>query len=918
MAELPSGTVTFLFTDIEGSTVRWEQQPEAMQAALVRHDALVRAAIVEHGGHVVKTMGDAFHAAFSRAPDAVAAAMDAQRRLQAEAWGEIVSLPVRMSLHTGAAQERDGDYYGNVLNRAARILSAGHGGQVLLSQATYDLIRDEVPEGTKLIDLGEHRLKDLTRPERIFQLVAPDLPSEFPPPKSLEGHRHNLPVHPTVLLGRDKELVQIRELLSRDDVRLVTLTGPGGTGKTRLSLEVAADLIDSFTDGVFFVALAPITHADLVAPTIAQPLGIRELGGRSILDGLREYLRDRRLLLVLDNFEQVLPAATVVADLLGCCPHLKILVTSRAVLHLRGEREYAVPPLALPDPTSRVSSESIEQYGAVALFVQRAREVKRDFELTVENTATIAAICLRLDGLPLAIELAAARIKLLPPDALFRRLERRLPLLSGGARDLPARHRTLRDAIAWSYDLLTEIEQRVFRRLSTFVGGFTLEAAEAVCDAEHPQLGDVLDCIGSLVDQSLLRQWDHGPNQEPRFGMLETIREYALEHLEGSGESGTILRRHAEFFLAFAEKADRGLRTAEQGTWLARLESEHGNLRGALAWGHAQADPELALGLAGGLALFWYLHGHIAEGRSWLDGALAVSGGSAAARGKVLAGAGQLAMRHAEFDRASELLDEGLSLYRASGDAWGMGWCYSQIATVARARGHYERAATLFEESARLFRATGDTWGIAWAVGSHAIMATQLGDFRRATALLQESLEADRRIGNWLFHARGLTTLGLVEHGLGNHARAESLLNESLGRLRDLGDTWGVARALEGLGRVAQVRGDHGRAESLYKEGLALYRNLGHRLDMTGCLDALAGAAVSQGDLLRAGRLLGAADAIRAEIGTRPRPAQLNEREQTLAAVCAELGDQGLATVTAEGRAMTLDEAVAYALGSTS
>jgi predicted ATPase/class 3 adenylate cyclase len=547
MAEAPSGTVTFLFTDIEGSTRLWERSQERMQSVLAQHDVLLREGIERQGGYVFKTVGDAFCAAFPAAPEALAAALSAQRALAREE--ALAALRVRMALHTGAAEERGGDFFGPPLNRVARLLAAGHGGQVLLSRATQELVRDSLPAGAFLRDLGEHRLRDLTRPEHIFQLTAPELPSEFPPLRTLELRLHNLPLQPTPLIGREKEVHEVTERLRRSEVRLLTLTGPGGTGKTRLALQAAAELVEEFEDGVFFVNLAPLTDPELVPSSIAQVLGVRETGGRSLPERLHEHLRERRMLLVLDNFEQVVEAAPVVTALLAAAPRLKVLVTSRTALHLRGEKGYVVPPLSLPDPKQLPPLERLGQYEAVRLFIERALDVRGDFAVTDENAPAVAEICHRLDGLPLAIELAAARIRILSPEALLRRLENRLKLLTGGARDLPERQRTLQATIGWSHDLLSEAEKVLFRRLPVFTGGRTLEAIETVCDAEGELGLDVLEGVTSLVDKSLLRQ-EEGIGGEPRLVMLETIHEYAREKLEESGEGQEIRRRHAEFFLA--------------------------------------------------------------------------------------------------------------------------------------------------------------------------------------------------------------------------------------------------------------------------------------------------------------------------------------------------------------------------------
>jgi predicted ATPase/class 3 adenylate cyclase len=659
VASPPTGTLTFLFTDIEGSTKLWERDSSVMQVALARHDEILRSAIEERGGYVFKTVGDAFCCAFPTAPDALEAALDAQRLLLEERWGESAPLRVRMALHTGAAEERDGDYFGPPLNRVARLLSAAHGGQVLLSLPTQELVRDQLPAGTTLRDLGEHRLKDLFRPERVFQVLASGLPSEFPSLRTLNAYRNNLSLQPTPLIGRKREVAEVYERLLRPEVRLLTLTGVGGTGKTRLSLQAAAELTEQFEDGVFFVSLAAIRDPQLVVPAMAATLGVKEAGGQPLLESVEDSLGEKHILLMVDNFEQVIEAAPVVTELLSTASNLKVLATSRIPLRLYGEHEYAVPPLALPDPERLPSVERLTHYEAVRLFVERAQAAKADFSVTNESAPAVAQICYRLDGLPLAIELAAARIKVLSPQKMLGRLGNRLKLLTGGARDLPERQRTLRSTIEWSYGLLGEGEKVLFARLSVFAGGRTMEAIEAICDAEGDLPVDVLDGLSSLVDKSLLKQ-EEGAGGEPRFVMLETIHEFAREKLQESEESEDIRRLHAEYFLALAEEAEPAVEGAQQPVWLERLEEEHDNMRRALSWSLGQGqDSELALRMSAALGEFWYLRGYFGEGRRWLEEALAKSGRTpTAARARALQRVSWLAFQQGDLDRAEEASEE--------------------------------------------------------------------------------------------------------------------------------------------------------------------------------------------------------------------------------------------------------------------
>ena len=913
MAEPHTGAITFLFTDVEGSTSLWEKNPEAMSEALLRHDEILRKAIEAHDGHVFKTVGDAFHAIFSTAPDTLEAALEAQRALLREEWEETGPLRVRMALHTGVAEERAGDYFGPSLNRVARLLSAGHGGQVLMSLATQELVRDELPEEVGLRDLGERRLKDLSRPERIFQLVASGLPASFPPLKTLDARRNNLPTQPTPLVGRKRELDEVLALLRSPDVRLLTLTGPGGMGKTRLALQAGADLLEDFDDGVLYVSLATITDPKLVPLTIAEILGVKESAGQPLMETFKSYLHHKHLLLILDNFEQVLEGAPLVGELLGTCSELKVLATSRIPLRLYGEQEFPVPPLELPDPLTLPSLEALTQYEAVKLFVERARAVKAEFSLTQQNAAAVAEICARLDGLPLAIELAAARVRMLPPQALLRRLGNRLRLLKGGPRDLPTRQRTLRGTIDWSYELLDEEEKTLFGRLSVFSGWSTLEATEEICDPNGDL--DALEVMESLLEKSLLRRED-GVGGEPRFAMLETVQEYAREKLEECGEADYVKRTHAEYFLALAEEAERELKGPDQLQWLQSLEDEHDNMRAALGWALGQEEGELGLRLAGALWRFWWMRGYVSEGRRWLEEALKAGGrGSIESRAMALAGVGRLARDQGDLDRAEEASAEGLELLieEATERSEAKLHLLLSLGHVALEREDYSRATTLFGEGLTLSRKMGSGWGQARSVMSMATVIHEQGDLERATELYEQSIDRYREGGDELGLARCLNNLGLVVYSLGDLERAAKLTEESVSLLRELGAGADTTVGLCNLGWMALLQNDLGRAEDFFEESLVLAWDTGMKPIVLTTFEGYACVAGAQGEAHRAARLWGAAQSLEAE-GIPRDTDWLEEADVRISAVRSGMGERAWEEAWKKGRVQRLEEAVSYAM----
>ena len=870
MPDLPSGTVTFLFTDIEGSTALWERDRQAMATAVERHIALLDAAIQAHGGIHFKTVGDAVQAAFPTAPDAVIAAVDAQRALVAEEWGDLGSLRVRMALHAGEAAPHDRDYLAAPLNRVSRLLATGHGGQILLTHVVQQLVRGELPPHTSLQDLGEHRLRDLLEPERVFQLLHPDLPDQFPPLKSLENRPNNLPRQPTPFLGREREVAEVVALLRRPDVQLLTLIGPGGTGKTRLGLQVAAEVLDDFPDGVFFVPLAPLSDPDLVPSAIASALGIREDREEALANRLREVLAPQQVLVVLDNVEHLVDAAPLVGDLLSATPGLKVLATSRVPLQLRAEREYPVPPLGLPRRKPPPTLEQLSQYEAVQLFIDRAQAVKPDFAIDNTSAPAVAEICWRLDGLPLAIELAAARVRMLPPETLLARLEKRLPLLTGGARDAPVRQRTLRDAIAWSYDLLDPEEQTLFRRLAVFAGGCTLEAGEAV--GNYDGALDVIDGVEQLGEQSLLRQ-DAGPGDEPRFVMLETIREYGLGQLEANGEAEAVRQRHAAFYLDLVERAEPELIRPEQPMWLDRLEAEHDNVRAALRWA-LDKDVETALRLAAGLREFWLFRGHLTEGRAWLDRALVVGSRPGPLHVGVFAGAGLLAGHAGDYPRATTMQETSLALARVFQDRRGEALALLELGILAAFTGDSAQSIAKTEESLVLWRDLGDARGTSMALNNLGYDAYRQEDFERAASLLNEALVVARIAG-------------------------ERML---------LGDT------LDSLGALAEAQEDLVQAAVFYREALALGQEMGNPFTVATALRALGGVAARAHRAEDAARLWGAAAGLQEAIGAPLPPEEKERHEQALTTTRKLLGEEMFAATWQAGESSPIEEAVTEAL----
>ncbi len=893
-----AGTLTFLFSDIEGST-RIEQAigTSAYAAVLERHRELLRAAFSTHGGVEQGTEGDSFFVVFGSAREALAAAVDGQRALQAEAWPADGDVRVRMGLHAGEATGSGGTLVGLDINRAARIAAAGHGGQIVVSDTVRSLVGAGVPDGVGLRALGSHRLKDLGEPQALAQVTAEGLAANFPPLRSIDARPNNLPTQLTSFVGREAELAEAGALLTKN--RLVTLTGPGGTGKTRLSLQVAANAAEAYPDGIFFVPLETIREPALVAATLAAVVGI-EAARRSADEVLREWLADKRVLFVLDNFEQVIGASPLIAELLRAAPGLSVLVTSRSALRVSGEQEYPVPGLPTPPDPSQMTAlqraqagagagfldlAALNTYEAVRLFIARARAVKPGFQVNNENAPAVAAICARLHGMPLAIELAAARVKLLTPDAILARLEHQLNLLAAGSRDLPERQQTLRGAIAWSYEILDEPCRRLLDRLAVFAGGIDLDAAEAVCGPASELGQEVVDGLISLADQSLIRTIESG--DQTRFEMLDTILEFAAEMLDGQGERAEIERRHAAWYLGFTTRGAAELNGDNQRAWLERFELAHNNIRAAMDRAVAAGDAQTAITIAFNTWRFWQKRGHLYEARRRLD-----------------------AMAATDWSRRDPVLRA--RLMEALG---GVAWWQGDIATMRPA----------YLETVEIWRSMDNAAEIANALYNYSFAFTvpevvtnapvDTDPTGEGRAALQEALDIYRSIGDEMGEANVLWGMGNMSYFQSGVDSGAAQFAEALVKFRRVGDrtmeAWAEAMVGGALLRLGQL--DESR-DNLH-HALRHFYDASDTAGVTLIFDDLSSLASARNDLERAARLWGAARNLTATTGTGLATLVDDANvTQTRKNVRNELAPEVLTALAREGAAMTLDEIVAYAL----
>lgn len=868
-SQLPTGTVTFFFSDVEDSTRLVEELATSTYRDLIeQHHHLLRGVFDRTGGVERGTAGDGFLVVFTDAPSAVRAAVEAQRSVKDAAWPGGSEVRVRMGLHSGQGVRGGDDYIGPDINRAARVAAAAHGGQILISDSTRVLCERSLPEDVGVRYLGEHRLKGLESPERLYQLVADGLPDDFPPPRTAEIGKAHVPTRMTSFIGRRRELSQLLDLLEQH--RLVTLVGPGGTGKTSLAIELASVAAPDFADGAWFVDLASLSDPALVESAIATGLGLREQSQRPVSEVLADHLASRRLLLVLDNFEHLMTASDVVADLLAAAPELSTVVTSRGSLNLYGEQTFPVPPMALPDPDRAEDPGEIAEGEAVSLFVERARKVKPDFSITSENVSLILKICARVDGLPLAIELAASRIRLLTLEELLDRLERRLPVLAAAESNRPERQQTLHKTIQWSYELLQPVEQTLFARLCIFSGGFTLEAAEAVCNPGGELDIDTLDGLASLEHQSLIRQ--KPIRGSSRFEMLETIRGLGRELLTSAGSFQEVSARHLAYYLALAEQAQPHLMGPEQNEWLERLEAEHANLRQALRTAVDTASIETGLRIASNVWRFWFERGYLREGRGWLEDLLSLDSNS-------------------------------ISSYRAK--------AYTALGGLAYWLSDAEATEKAYETALEIYRQIGDEEVIAEALYDHAFAAAMVDDPEEARRRFEASMAAAVRVDSPPLIAKNRISFGLNALMRGEPQTAASFLEDALEVFRDIDDRFHISWAVGSLGQayIDLGRIDEGRAAFL--EALQLSAELRNLPVISAGLRALSMQESSMGRHLEAATLTGAAEALQEATGAQsPLPTFVNADLDMASEV---LGEDAISKALAEGHGMTTDEAVAYA-----
>jgi predicted ATPase/class 3 adenylate cyclase len=923
----PTGTVTFLFTDIEGSTRLSQQYPDAMPGLLARHNQILRQAIEAHNGLVFQIIGDSFSAAFPSAGEALSAALEAQRSLAREAWSP-APVKVRMGIHTGTARAEADAASGEIrysgyttLALTQRIMAAGHGGQVLLSRITQELTRDKLPEQAEVKDMGEFTLKDILHPEQLYQLTATDLPSDFPPLKTLEFFNHNLPAQLTSFIGREKEIGELRQLIAEH--RMITLTGSGGAGKTRLALHVAASLLSLFSGGVWFVELAPLTDPALVVQTLVSTFRLREdpQGHRTALEVLHDHLRSKRALLLLDNCEHLIEACAQVSEsLLQACPKLKILASSREALGVPGEVPYRVPSLKTPGPADLLQLENPLEIDSIRLFVERGNTTKPNFRLTKENTRFVAQICSRLDGIPLAIELAAARVKLLSPEQIASRLDDRFRLLTGGARTALPRQQTLRAMIDWSYSLLSEPEKTLFRRLAVFTGGWTLEAAEFVC-GDGRQGPDILDLMSRLVDKSLVTGEES--NDEIRYHRLETMRQYSRERFFETEEVEAIRDRHLAYYVQFSEVIESGLQGRERKPWAQRSEAEQENLRTAIEWGLAR-DPESSLRIAANMLFGISFGGYSVEGFHWLRDSMPAMEStlpviSPALRAKFL---GALTFIYVSLGRerlAYEYAEQSIAIYRQLEDRRGLATALLVGSITLESYGRLVQAEAALKEALALAQSDGNNFVGIWILNTLARVTAKLhGDVQAAWDLTEQALrlirdaKMDGRVAD-VYEIRGI----LASYN-GQYEEARLLFEKAMDAFRDVGADFNVLLNKSNLAHLERQFGHDQQALELYRETIVGFHEVGQLAAVAHQLECFGFLAMRHDQNERALKLFAAADALRERVSSPMTSDEQTYFDEQIHALRQKTDAQRFDRIRADGRALTMEQALDFALGEDS
>jgi predicted ATPase/class 3 adenylate cyclase len=915
--QFPTGTVTFLFTDIEGSTRLAQEYPQEMPELLARHNVILNQSIERYHGFVFRTVGDSFSAAFDTASDAVSAALEAQRELKNESWSP-APIRVRMGIHTGSAQVKDdaqGTSYEGYATLALtqRIMSVAHGDQILLSQLTRDLIKDRLAPGTELRDLGEHRLKDIVSPVHIYQIVATDLPSEFPPLTTLEIINHNLPSQLTSFIGREQEIAEARHVLA--STRMLTFIGPGGTGKTRLSLHVAAEQLTEFKDGVWLIELAQLADASYIFSTIASTFSLRELQGVALIDTITDYLRAKQLLLVLDNCEHLIESCARLADhLLHTCPKLKIIASSREALGIAGETVYRVPSLSLPH--AQDLTHDLMQYEATRLFVERAGKANPGFALTRDNAPYLIQICQRLDGIPLAIELAAARVKLFTPQQIAERLGDRFKLLTGGSRTALPRQQTLRALIDWSYLTLNETEQQVLRALAVFSGGWTFEAAESVTGEI-----EALDGLSGLVNKSLVNVEER--EGEARYRFLETIRQYAMEKLLESGDAVNARDRHLAYFMECARRAEAHFATTQRLLWLNRLELEHDNIRSALGWS-LESNPESALQLVCLLPIFWLSRSYLTEGCKWCQSAIShaealtpVTSSWLAIRARAYSALAMLSINRGDHRAGQNAAQQAVTLARQLEDPLALARALNFLGLSSAFLEEETLALDSLHESEALCRKFGFMDELASVLQSLAYITLEFHGAEASDQLqsyMEESLVLSQGSVDPDAAVRTEGILARLAFSRGDLVEARKHADLMLDLHRQLGDQHSVTGHQSAMAHAARQMGNYREALALYHETLPDWQKIGHRGAVAHQLECIGFIAKAHEQGERAVKLMSAAEALRAVSNSPRTPQERIEYDRELTGLRAGLDEKIFQSLWAEGQSMTMDQAIDFAL----